>query len=65
MSKDSVNKSLFLELKQLKNIQTTFQREAVFYLNTKKLYVYERVRCGRLNKNLAPETSNIVKIMVK
>lgn len=65
MSKDSVNKSLFLELKQLKNIQTTFQREAVFYLNTKKLYVYERVRYGRLNKNLAPETSNIVKIMVK
>lgn len=40
MSKDSVNKSLFLELKQLKNIQTTFQQDAVFYLNTKKKINY-------------------------
>lgn len=37
MSKDPVNKSLFLELKQLKNLQTTFQQEAVFYLNIKKI----------------------------
>lgn len=62
MSKDSVNKSLILELKQLKDLQITFQQEAVFYLNTKKIYICMK---GRLNKNFAPETSNIVKIMVK